>query len=55
MTDFSIDAKEFRQKFRPLRIVEPIEFLKIMAEKNLPLKPLKSGENYESGNTTDQN
>lgn len=28
MTDFTIEAKEFRQKFRPLKIVAPVEFLK---------------------------
>ena len=38
MTDISVKAKEFRQKSRPLKIVEPIEFLKIVAEKDLPLK-----------------
>ena len=38
MTGFSADAKEFRQKFRFLKIVEPIEFLRIVAEKDLPLK-----------------
>lgn len=33
MTHVSADAKEFRQKSRPLKIVEPIEFLKIIKEK----------------------
>ncbi len=28
MTDYAIEAKEFRQKFRSLRIIETIEFLK---------------------------
>jgi putative PIN family toxin of toxin-antitoxin system len=37
MTDISADAKEFRQKSRPLKIVEPIGFLKILAEKELSL------------------
>lgn len=32
MTDFSVEGKQFRQKFRPLKIVEPIEFLKVVAD-----------------------
>lgn len=32
MSDFTVEAKEFRQKFRPLKIVEPIEFLRIVKE-----------------------
>jgi len=38
MTDFSVEAKEFRQKFRTLKIVEPIEFLQIVRERQLSLK-----------------
>ena len=34
MTDVSIEGKEFRQKSRPLKIVEPIDFLNILAEKD---------------------
>lgn len=30
MTDFTDEAKEFRQRFRPLKVVEPIEFLQII-------------------------
>lgn len=30
MTDISVTGKEFRQKSRPMKIVEPIEFLKII-------------------------
>ncbi len=30
MTAFTDEAKEFRQRFRPLKVVEPIEFLRIM-------------------------
>ena len=37
MTDISVVGKEFRQKSRPLKIVEPIEFLKILVEQELPL------------------
>ncbi len=37
MTDVSVEGKEFRRKSRPLKIVEPIEFLKIIAEKNLSI------------------
>ena len=32
MSDISIEGKEFRQKSRPLKIVEPIEFLQIVGE-----------------------
>ena len=28
MIDYTIEAKEFRQRFRPLRVIEPLEFLK---------------------------
>jgi len=37
MTSFDDESKEFRQKFRPLKVVAPVEFLKIIAEKDLPL------------------
>lgn len=30
MTDFTDEAKEFRQRFRPLRVIEPLEFLQII-------------------------
>jgi len=33
MTNFDADSKAFRQKFRRLKVVEPIEFLRIIAEK----------------------
>ena len=39
MTDFDVESKAFRQKFRRLKVVEPVEFLRIMAEKDLPLNP----------------
>ncbi len=39
MTDISIVGKEFRQKSRPLKIVEPMEFLRILEEKDLALNP----------------
>jgi putative PIN family toxin of toxin-antitoxin system len=39
MIDISIEVKEFRQKSRPLKIVEPIEFLRILEKKDLPLNP----------------
>jgi predicted nucleic acid-binding protein len=35
MTGIDLESKEFRQRFRPLKIVEPIEFLKIIAEETL--------------------
>ena len=30
MTDWTDEAKEFRQRFRPLKVVEPLEFLQII-------------------------
>jgi putative PIN family toxin of toxin-antitoxin system len=33
MTDFTAEAKEFRQRFRPLKIIEPSEFLQIIKTK----------------------
>ncbi len=30
MTDFTDEAKEFRQRFRPLKVIEPMEFLQII-------------------------
>jgi uncharacterized protein len=39
MTDVSVEAKEFRQKSRPLKIVEPLEFLEIISNRELPLNP----------------
>jgi len=39
MTDFTTQAKEFRQKFHPLKIVKPTEFLRIIQEKDLSLNP----------------
>lgn len=30
MTDFTDEAKEFRQRFRPLKVIEPVEFLQII-------------------------
>ncbi|MGI8670532.1 MAG: putative toxin-antitoxin system toxin component, PIN family [Aridibacter sp.] len=38
MTGTDIESKSFRQRFRPLKVVEPIEFLKIIEEKDLSLK-----------------
>jgi len=39
MTDFTTQAKEFRQKFHPLKIVKPTEFLRIIQKKDLSLNP----------------
>jgi len=42
MTGYDIGSKEFRQKTRPLKVVEPLEFLKIVeekAKKDLSVKP----------------
>lgn len=33
MTGFDDDSKEFRHKFRPLKIIQPLEFMKIIEEK----------------------
>jgi putative PIN family toxin of toxin-antitoxin system len=30
MIDFTDEAKEFRQRFRPLKVIEPVEFLQII-------------------------
>lgn len=38
MDGFTDDCKEFRQRFRPLKVVEPLEFLRIVEEKELSLK-----------------
>jgi putative PIN family toxin of toxin-antitoxin system len=42
MTCFDNESKNFRQKFRPLKVINPLKFLKIVEEKtkeNLVLKP----------------
>ena len=39
MTSHADEAKEFRQKFRHLKIVEPIELLRIVREIDLALEP----------------
>lgn len=39
MSEFSVEAKEFRQKSRPLKIVEPHKFLEILFKSELPLNP----------------
>ena len=39
MTDFTDEAKDFRQRFRGLKIVDPIEFLRIVRESDLSLNP----------------
>jgi hypothetical protein len=33
MTGHTDECKEFRQRFRPLRVVEPAELLKLMKKK----------------------
>ncbi len=30
MTAYTIEAKEFRQRFRPLQVIEPLDFLEMM-------------------------
>lgn len=32
MTGYDVESKEFRQKTRPLKFVEPLEFLKIVED-----------------------
>lgn len=39
MTDHTDEAKEFRQRFRHLKVVGPVEFLRIVREVDLALKP----------------
>jgi len=39
MTDIDAESKAFRQKFRWLKVVAPVEFLRIIAEKDLPSNP----------------
>jgi predicted nucleic acid-binding protein len=42
MTGFDFESKQFRQKFRPLKVVQPIDFLRIVEEKikeTIALKP----------------
>ena len=39
MTDYTDEAKEFRQRFRPLKIVSPTEFLQIIRKNDLSLNP----------------
>lgn len=38
MTGIDNESKEFRQRFRHLKIVAPVEFLRIIREKDLSLK-----------------
>jgi putative PIN family toxin of toxin-antitoxin system len=35
MSGHTDEGKEFRQRFRPLRVVEPVEFLKLLGEKGI--------------------
>lgn len=37
MTDFTFDAKDFRRRFRKIKIVNPVEFLQIIEEKDLSI------------------
>lgn len=39
MSDHSEDAKDFRRRFRRIKIVDPVEFLSIIAEKDLSIRP----------------
>lgn len=39
MTDHTNKAKEFRQRFRDLKIVDPVEFLKIIRKSDRALEP----------------
>jgi uncharacterized protein len=34
MTDYSIEAKEFRQRFRFLKVINPVEFLELVRQTN---------------------
>ena len=39
MSRFTEDCKEFRQRFRPLKVVKPLEFLRIVEDSELSLNP----------------
>ncbi len=39
VTDHTNEAKEFRQRFRQLKIVDPVEFLQIIRKLDLSLEP----------------
>lgn len=39
MTGIDSESKQFRQRFRPLKIITPREFLNIVYSRELPLKP----------------
>lgn len=39
MTGTDIESKQFRQRFRHLKIVKPDEFLRIVLNRELPLEP----------------
>lgn len=39
MTGTDVESKQFRQRFRHLKIVKPDEFLQIIIDRELPLKP----------------
>lgn len=39
MTGHTDESKDFRQRFRHLKIVEPVEFLQIIREQDLSLNP----------------
>ncbi|MGH9949706.1 MAG: hypothetical protein ACRD6X_21265 [Pyrinomonadaceae bacterium] len=39
MTGIDLESKQFRQRFRGLKIVHPNEFLKLMSELELSLRP----------------
>jgi putative PIN family toxin of toxin-antitoxin system len=42
MTGYDAESKQFRQKFRPLKVIQPSEFLNVVeekAKKDLPVKP----------------
>lgn len=39
MSGYAIECREFRQRFKRLKVVEPTKFLKIIREKDLPVNP----------------
>ncbi len=42
MTGYDLESKTFRQKTRPLKIIVPLEFLKIVEEEIKKAEPIKS-------------
>jgi predicted nucleic acid-binding protein len=42
MTGYNIESKEFRQRLRPLKVIKPLEFLKLVEQENNTNLSIKS-------------